>query len=256
MKVLNLLLCGALTVALAACSQTTSPQSTASDTRPLLRVGSHLTSPPMTFHHNGVPAGVEIDFAHEVGRRLNMRVEIVETPFTSLIDDLLAGKIDVIMSNMSVTRARATRVDFSEPYYKTGQIALIRRVDTQKYRNHMIIAMSDADVAVVSGTTGDMLVAEKFSRADVKKYREPQSAVEDLLAESVDIFIHDYGVISWYASVHEAHGLASVPMSYTIENLAWASRRGEGLSTKLTELLKAMKDDGSYDRILLSWLPR
>ena len=246
----------AVLLIVSACTPSSSTKNNPQDTRPVLRVGTHLESPPMTFLQAKKPSGIEIDFAHELAGRLNLRLEIIEVPFVKLIDELLEGKIDIIMSNMSMTRGRATRIAFCNSYYETGQIALIRRVDSNLYHNQIAISMSKAKVGVTKGTTGDMMVATNFNRAKVTKYTYPLEGVKDLLSSRIDVFIHDYSVISWYASVYESRGLAPVPMVYTRENLAWAVRRGDPLLQKANILLDEMKTDGTYDRIIMSWLPR
>ena len=68
--------------------------------------------------------GVEVDFANQLGKELGKNIVFVETPFSELIDALVADKVDIIMSGMSITRERAERVNFSDPYVSGRRAAL------------------------------------------------------------------------------------------------------------------------------------
>ena len=47
--------------------------------------------------------------------------------FDSLIPALSSGAIDFIAAGMSVTEERKKNVDFSDPYYESKQVVIIRK---------------------------------------------------------------------------------------------------------------------------------
>jgi polar amino acid transport system substrate-binding protein len=47
--------------------------------------------------------------------------------FDSLIGALQAGSIDFIAAGMSVTEARLENVDFSDPYFASNQVIIVRK---------------------------------------------------------------------------------------------------------------------------------
>jgi polar amino acid transport system substrate-binding protein len=59
-------------------------------------------------------------------------MRFLELSWEQLPEALLAGKIDIIMSGMSITAARQVRMDFARPYLRAGQVALVRREDLGK----------------------------------------------------------------------------------------------------------------------------
>jgi ABC-type amino acid transport substrate-binding protein len=77
-----------------------------------LRVGTTPQYPPLTFPQQGHVTGLEVDCARGVAAELGRRVEVVELAWEALIPALEAGQIDVIMSGMSITEARARRAWF------------------------------------------------------------------------------------------------------------------------------------------------
>src|SRR6266446_6697505 len=76
---------------------------------PVLRVGTAPHYPPIAFKQHGHVTGLEVDCARGVADELGRRVEVVELDWEALIPALESGKIDVIMSGMSITEARARR---------------------------------------------------------------------------------------------------------------------------------------------------
>lgn len=59
--------------------------------------------------------------------RANKKIIVIDMAFDSLIPALQAGKIDVIAAGMSVTKERKKNVNFSIPYYVSGQVIIIKK---------------------------------------------------------------------------------------------------------------------------------
>src|SRR5690349_6158238 len=86
-----------------------------------LVVGMELNYPPFeTVDPQGKPSGISVDMAKVLGQRLHREVQIENIPFDGLVPALKTGKIDLIISSMTETPARAQSIAFSEPYLHTG----------------------------------------------------------------------------------------------------------------------------------------
>ena len=68
-----------------------------------LRVGLSPDYEPLAFLQDGTPAGIEVDNAREVAQYLDRSLELVPMAFEELFPALLAGRIDVVMSGISVS---------------------------------------------------------------------------------------------------------------------------------------------------------
>lgn len=79
------------------------------------------------------------------------------------IPALVDGRTDIIMSGMSVTRARELWIAFSKPWLIIGQMALVRREDAYRYA-FGFPANPPGAIGVLKATTGDFLVQQEFSQ--------------------------------------------------------------------------------------------
>jgi polar amino acid transport system substrate-binding protein len=222
---------------------------------PPLRVGVAPVSPPMIFKEGPRFVGVEADLAHALGQELGRDVKFVECAWEDLIDALDGDRIDIIMSSMSITRARQFRVAFSAPYLRVGQMALVRA--DEKYRYALLGAFVDRTIGVRKATVGDLLVQQEFPRAKRKYFKSDDEAALALSKSKIDMFIDDSSMIWYLAGVYEAKGLAVAPLLLSEEVLAWATRRSD---TQLIEsanaFLKKIQANGELDRILHRWIPK
>jgi polar amino acid transport system substrate-binding protein len=98
-----------------------------------IRVGIEANFKPLVFKENRRIKGIEPDLIFEVGKMTGAEMQIRELPWNDLIPALEAGKIDVIMSGMTITEERAKRVDFTDSYMSVGQMALMRTGDANEF---------------------------------------------------------------------------------------------------------------------------
>ena len=83
---------------------------------PPLRVGVTPNYPPIIMLAGQKAAGVECDFAVQLASELGRPLELMPVPWDLQMDELEAGRTDIVMSGLTVTMARQARVVFCDPY--------------------------------------------------------------------------------------------------------------------------------------------
>ncbi len=220
-----------------------------------LRVGITPEFPPMIFLSGGWVAGVEVDMARFLGQKLGRPVQFIPVDWTDQITALLAGKTDIIMSSMTITRPRKVRINFTDPYFKSGLLAMMRSEDAPKYKSHDDVANSFATIGVVGGTTGDVFVQQNFPNSRKIALSKSGDAPSELKRRSIDIFVYDGPAIMWLVSQNEADFVA-IKKPLNEEFLAWGVRRDdEALLATVNKILADWKRDGTLNRVLKRWLP-
>jgi ABC-type amino acid transport substrate-binding protein len=241
------------TLALSATNAQTSLQQSS---KALLRVGVTPNYPPIIFKLQGKIAGLEADFAILLGKALQRDIQFIELPWNDQIQALLEGKIDIIMSGMTITEARKVRVDFSETYLKSGLIAMMRTGDASKYDSAKKILESISTVGVVKGTTGEVFVRNNFPKpTTIIAIREPWEAPGLLNNRRIDLFIHDAPSVVWLVSENEAT-LKALLEPFNAEYFGWAiGRNNPTLLTQTNAALAEWKKTGTVQAVVKRWMP-
>ncbi len=115
----------AAVLTLCGCASTLSSER--AETEPLVTIASDATFAP--FHYidrDGRVTGFDIELARRLAERLGMRAQVVVVPYDRLFSELLAGRHEVVAATTGITPEREKRYLFSEPYFSTCQVALVR----------------------------------------------------------------------------------------------------------------------------------
>ncbi len=80
-------------------------------------------SPPFAFKDaSGAYAGVEADNAAELANILGVEVEIADYSYDLLPPALVNGQADIVGAQLFITPARQQVIDFTDPYFLSGQL--------------------------------------------------------------------------------------------------------------------------------------
>ncbi len=241
------------------CSRTTHPSAPPVPAPPAeIRVGIAPIYPPLAFKEGGQLRGMEVDFAHQLALDLGMKFVLVELPWDDLIPALRAGRIDVIMSGMSVTEERSKLVSFTDWYVRAGQMALIRRKDYEKLRKPGSMDLPTSRVGFQTNSTGELYARQNLTKAKLKGYATLDDGIKALRAKQIDFFIYDAPAI-WRIRGQLRDQYADLTGRYTPltdEHLAWAVRQDDpALRDKLNAEIQRWKKDGYLESILDHWIP-
>jgi len=219
------------------------------------RVGVSPDYPPMIFKLNYRITGVEADLALRLGEALGSPVEFVEMDWDQLIPSLMEGKIDIIMSGMTITEARKVRINFTDPYLKSGLATLMRAEDAWEHDSLQKIRDTVSRVGVVRGTTGEAYVRANFlSAANVISLPKASDGALALKNRSIDLFVNDAPSIAWLVSENETLRGFWEPLNE--EYLGWGvNRDNANLLTQVNFILRNWKKGGILKEVLSKWLP-
>jgi ABC-type amino acid transport substrate-binding protein len=118
------------------------------------------TSPPFGFQLKpGTWAGVEAQNAAELATILGVRFDIAEYSYDVLPEALVTGQADIVGAELFVTPERRQLIDFSTPYYQSGQLFYVR--EDAPYQT--IDDLNQPDVRFIYGTgTAQLELAKKY----------------------------------------------------------------------------------------------
>ena len=223
----------------------------------ILRVGVSTNAPPLIFKQDGKVVGLEADLAKALAADMGRSVKFVEVKWDDQIQALLDKKTDIIMSGMSITRLRQVRIAFSNPYFRSGQIALVHIKDLDRFKMGYPAFAKSRAIGTVKNTTGDIYVREKFSATKVIDFSTSKKGVEALISGKIEVFIHDAPIILQLASENEDKNLKPVfSVFLTEEYLAWGIRRQDAaIMSAANRILDTIKKDGRLMQMVKRWIP-
>lgn len=215
----------------------------------VIKVGMELKYPPFeTKDENGNPIGASVDLAKALGEYLGKEVEIIDTPYPSLIPALESRSIDIIISSMTITEERQKKVDFSDPY-TTSQLMMLVNKDS-KVNSYQDLNSEDVIVVSKTGTIGALWAQTNAPKAQLKNVEEEATAVLEVAQGKGDVFIYDpLSIIRHHENYPDTTRAILEPLPNT-KGWGVAMRKGEDeLRKKINEFIKTAKEDGTYDKI-------
>ena len=158
------------------------------------------------------------------------------------------------LSSVIVTAdERKQTMDFSSPYFEATQLIAIK--DGAKITK--LDDLKNLKVGVQNGTTGDEVVQKLQGKtsANTKRFESTPLALKELESGGVNAVVADNGVVQHYIQNNPGAKFVSIKdASFAPEQYGIAFKKGNAeLQKKMSEGLAAIKADGSYDKIMVSY---
>jgi len=152
-----------------------------------VRVGLLYNEPPFgELNVRGEQTGFDADLARSIAEAWGVTVEFVQATRQTGIELVANGDIDLLIAAQPHLRELDNRVEFSQSYYPSTQVLLVRNGDGATVLAHM----ADRKIGIVMGTRGELAVADWEMRTDytfsVTRYMTLDRALAALNANEID----------------------------------------------------------------------
>lgn len=168
----------------------------------VFRVGMEAGYPPFNWTQNDdsngavkiegsaeYAGGYDVEIAKKIADSLGKKLVIVKTEWDGLVPALTSGKIDAIIAGMSPTEERKQTIDFSDNYYKSQLVLVVK--NGGQYANAKTLADFNGAKVTAQLNTFHYSVIDQIQ--NVKK----QEAMDNFSAMRVAL---ESGVIDAYVS--------------------------------------------------------
>lgn len=215
-------------------------------------VGSSATYRPFAYENPAKEiVGYDIDIIRAIAEKANLKIRIVNTPWTGIFAALNNGDLDLIISGVTINEKRRQSYDFTAPYFEARQLIGVARGSAVK----RLKDLAGKKIGVVTGSTGDDIASREFGKMnpDIKRFESTPVVVSELANSGVDAVIGDNGVIAYRVSEHKQLTTVSDP-DFPKEYFGIVVKQGNrALLDKLNAGLAAIKADGTYAKIYKVW---
>ena len=228
----------------------------------LARVGVNAEFEPFVYQDEaGQVVGFDIDLINALAQAGNFEVTFIDQPFEQLLAGVESGELDAAMSAITVTDARAERVNFSDAYFESGKApvsyfnpgqGLAVRLDETRIVNADNLT-SQVKVGVKADTTGAEYVAGETD-AEAVAYPEAADAFAALRNGDVEAVVIDIPVIVRYITSNTDAGIRITggPLTDELYAIAVSPTRTD-LLARINSALTQIRRDGTYDQLFEKW---
>jgi ABC-type amino acid transport substrate-binding protein len=142
----------------------------------VLRVGAVDGLLPYSSSSSSQP-GFELEMAKYVAAQLCVKLKPIFVSWAGLIPGLQAKRYDVIFDGMFITPDRLKAINFSKPYYASGETIVVKKGNPEGI--HMLNDLAGKTVGVLTGSvTVDIL--KKAGVTDLKYYDDQNQILLEL----------------------------------------------------------------------------
>jgi len=155
-----------------------------------LRFGIPIGDLPVAVRdEKGQIVGLVPDIAAEMAKALKVNLEIVETTAPNRIPFLQAGKIDASIGTITLERAKS--VSFAGVWVVDGTtMAVLASSGIKDYDG-----LKTKTIAVVTGTTGDLVASKHLPNAKILRFDQPVTAIQAVLQKQADAVSDDVSTL-------------------------------------------------------------
>ncbi|HTW96935.1 MAG TPA: ABC transporter substrate-binding protein [Candidatus Methylomirabilis sp.] len=225
--------------------------------RGTLKVGADIPYATMEFFDkNGQPAGFDIDVINEIGRRMGVKVDVIDYDWDKLFPAVKSGELDAAISVIGITATRSREMLFSIPYINAGQTIVVRKSNTtitgpDTLRNAVVGCQKD--------TLCEQETAKYVNPKNVRLYESFEEtgntgALADLKNGKLDAVMVGYeGAIAWVGSNPDLKIAGTGPFTDSFGGIP--TKLGNyTLINAINDAIRGMKSDGTLDKITAKWL--
>lgn len=220
-----------------------------------IKVGMDPTYPPLAVRtKTGKIIGFEVDLAGMLASALGVKLKLVPMSFDKLLDALDAGKVDIVLSGMTITASRNSRAFFAGPYLVAGQTVITTDTMAAKLRGMADLNHPDVRVTAAKGTTADMTIKQYLPKANHVPAADQESALKMLLNGKADAVLADYPFARVAAFRYRSKGIVASDKPFTFEPLGIAISEKDPLMANLVQnFLMAIKGSGQSAALQRRW---
>jgi polar amino acid transport system substrate-binding protein len=185
---------------------------------------------------------------------MGVKLNIASLPFSELLPALEKGKLDMVLSGMTITPARNLKVAFVGPYFISGKAILTNMQTLASLEDADDMNRPDFTLAALKGSTSQEFAESVVPGANLVLTKSLDEGLDLVLKGKVDALISDYPFCAVSAFRYRTKGLATVETPFNFEPLGIALPATDPLLTNwLENFLLTLKGSGELAMLTEKW---
>ena len=219
-----------------------------------LVVGITGTQPPLNAtDKEGKIIGFDAEIARSIAMNMGVKIKFATMPFPDLLPALKAGKIDMVLSAMTMTLERNLAVAFVGPYYVSGKGILTKTQSIGVMQRAEGLNNPEFKVAALQNSTSQKFIEEAAPKAKLVTTKSYDEAIDLLFQDKVDALVADYPFCAFSAFRYQDKGLVAGQSKFTVEPLGIAVPEDTLLINWLGNFLNMLEASGQMKMLNKRW---
>lgn len=216
-----------------------------------LKVASYPANPPWENKtESGEFEGFEVDIVREIASRMGTTAEIEGMDFKALFVASASGRVDMVISSLTITNERLESQSFTQPYF-TGALGIgVKEGSDVKSPADL----KDKIVGSIATSFPEKWLQERkdeIGYADYKSYDTTANMLTDLMNGRVDAVVND--IVGLRYAFTQMKGLTVGAEIVTGEKFAMMMPKGSAKLEQVNQIISDMKTDGTMAKIYEKW---
>ena len=198
--------------------------------------------------------GFEIDLANALATNMEVKLKLVQMPFSELMDALKAGKIDAIMSGMTITPERNLSVLFAGPYNVSGKSILTKSSKVAAFNADTSAGGKRYKIVCLKGSTSAEFVKKVLTKHDLVVVDNYNDGVNMVINDQADAMVADKPICVLSILRFPGKDLVTGEQPLTIEPIGMALPPGDPQFLNLvTNYLTTLQISGTLAALEKKW---
>ncbi|MDR6392520.1 transporter substrate-binding domain-containing protein [Paraburkholderia phenoliruptrix] len=197
--------------------------------------------------------GMDVDLCNAVAKQLGVKAKLEPLAVEARIPQLKLGRVDLVVANLAYTKTRATQIAFSDSYYSTKEVLVVKKADAGK----KLTDFAGQKISAADGSTSAQSIPLSIKDGQAVTFHDTSSAFLALEQDKVKGFVTNQMTARKIAKQVEgtdgAVAIAAEPM--LIEPIAVGLRQNEpAMLAAVNKALASMEQSGEMSAIFDKWL--
>ena len=217
----------------------------------VLKVGLDSAAPfPMHSDYNSENfEGFEVDLLKAITDHLGLEIEYEVSLWSTILEQLFKGELDLICSAVTVTPSRRHILEFTNPYLHFRLCAVVNQEDNLKGINDF----KNKTIGIRESTEAERYVHTNFPGNNMVHAETNKDLYRKLQTGKIDLLIDDSPIAGGFLQKNKKLKVGMY-LPGTDSQYAIAMRKGDiQLKEQFNEVLSLLKENGVYQTIYKKW---
>ena len=217
----------------------------------VLKVGLDSAAPfPMHSDYNSENfEGFEVDLLKAITDHLGLEIEYEVSLWSTILEQLFKGELDLICSAVTVTPSRRHILEFTNPYLHFRLCAVVNQEDNLKGINDF----KNKTIGIRESTEAERYVNTNFPGNNMVHAETNKDLYRKLQTGKIDLLIDDSPIAGGFLQKNKKLKVGMY-LPGTDSQYAIAMKKGDiQLKEQFNEVLSLLKENGVYQTIYKKW---